>query len=718
MPKKLLLAEDSKILQKVVDITFAHEDYDVHVVDDGKACIAKAREINPDAVLVDAALAGMSGYDVVQALKSDPSTSAIRTVLLVGSFQPFDESKAKEVGADEHITKPFESQALIDKVNVLVTGEKGEAMPSPIPGRAAAPPPAPARPSMPSPGGPATVPGRPEPAGPSIPSSPRQGPATGPRPQVPGMAPRPSQPMPSPAPSATGGPARPGAGAPRPSMPGEAPRTLVPGTPRPPMPGGAPPSRASEEARPSVEVDSELFGQPSGPSQPAGGPPDQRESSTSLAGHQPPGALGQAAPELTEPKRDSVDDWDMSDFGEAEARPEKAVGSSEATELGQSAGTDLESSSKVGGEEIGADDDLDVDVSEDFEEQQPIDQPARDGVDVELDYAAQSLAARVAPPGEPESASAEEPSPSYSMGEALMGSEERTEEPAKAPGDLQPMRAEGTGDWALGDAEAEAIDPSELAPRVAPERTEPTASDAGEHTGGAVFPEVDEPRPIDPEEATALEKPSSTGDDGEPVRRTGLEDEQPEFEDVEFDEAELVDSEPAEPEASLRVDEEVTKIVDASQLVAPEVESPEAPRQEFEEMEPIELEAEEPKAAEALEVESPEAPRREFEEMEPVEFEAAEPESVEASREPSYELGEAEQLDAEVAEPEQEEVTEISGKAACEDDGEAALREALSSASREVIERVAWEVVPELAETIIREELERLIQSRQDKESA
>ncbi len=563
-------------------------------------------------------------------------------------------------------------------------------------------------------------------------------------------------------------------------MPGEAPRTLVPGTPRPPMPGGAPPSRASEEARPSVEVDSELFGQPSGPSQPAGGPPDQRESSTSLAGHQPPGALGQAAPELTEPKRDSVDDWDMSDFGEAEARPEKAVGSSEATELGQSAGTDLESSSKVGGEEIGADDDLDVDVSEDFEEQQPIDQPARDGVDVELDYAAQSLAARVAPPGEPESASAEEPSPSYSMGEALMGSEERTEEPAKAPGDLQPMRAEGTGDWALGDAEAEAIDPSELAPRVAPERTEPTASDAGEHTGGAVFPEVDEPRPIDPEEATALEKPSSTGDDGEPVRRTGLEDEQPEFEDVEFDEAELVDSEPAEPEASLRVDEEVTKIVDASQLVAPEVESPEAPRQEFEEMEPIELEAEEPKAAEALEVESPEAPRqefeemepieleaqepkaaealevespeaprqeleemepieleaqepkaaealevespeaprREFEEMEPVEFEAAEPESVEASREPSYELGEAEQLDAEVAEPEQEEVTEISGKAACEDDGEAALREALSSASREVIERVAWEVVPELAETIIREELERLIQSRQDKESA
>src|SRR5207248_5529986 len=68
----------------------------------------------------DVMMPGKSGYEVCEALKSDPATSAIPVMLLAGTFEPFDENRARAARADGHIVKPFESQALLDKVKVLV----------------------------------------------------------------------------------------------------------------------------------------------------------------------------------------------------------------------------------------------------------------------------------------------------------------------------------------------------------------------------------------------------------------------------------------------------------------------------------------------------------------------------------------------------------------------------------------------------------------------
>lgn len=151
MRTKLLLADDSITIQKVVGIIFASEDYELTIVDNGNAALAKAREVMPEVLLVDAVMPGKTGYEVCEDMRRDPALKGISLLLLTGAFEPFDEGKARQCGADDFISKPFESQHLIDKVMSLVEmgRQKAAAAPAPEPPAALfaqAPPPAMERP--------------------------------------------------------------------------------------------------------------------------------------------------------------------------------------------------------------------------------------------------------------------------------------------------------------------------------------------------------------------------------------------------------------------------------------------------------------------------------------------------------------------------------------------------------------------------------------------
>jgi CheY-like chemotaxis protein len=120
MSDKLLLADDSITIQKVVGIIFANEDYHLTVVDNGNAALGKAREIVPDIILADVVMPGKTGYEVCAEIRRDPALAHVPLLLLSGAFEPFDEEKAKQSGADDFISKPFESQQLIEKVKKLL----------------------------------------------------------------------------------------------------------------------------------------------------------------------------------------------------------------------------------------------------------------------------------------------------------------------------------------------------------------------------------------------------------------------------------------------------------------------------------------------------------------------------------------------------------------------------------------------------------------------
>jgi CheY-like chemotaxis protein len=120
MPSKLLLADDSVTIQKVVGISFANEDVQLLTVDNGDDALARIREERPQVVLADVVMPGKNGYEVCEAIKSDPELRHIPVLLLTGTFETFDEQRAQRAGADGHITKPFEAQTLVDRVNALL----------------------------------------------------------------------------------------------------------------------------------------------------------------------------------------------------------------------------------------------------------------------------------------------------------------------------------------------------------------------------------------------------------------------------------------------------------------------------------------------------------------------------------------------------------------------------------------------------------------------
>ena len=131
MPKTLLLADDSVTIRKVVGISFANEDVTLVTVDNGDDALARAREIRPDIVLADVVMPGMNGYEVCEAIKSDPQLRHTPVLLLTGTFEAFDEERAAQAGADGHITKPFEARALVEQVNARLS-QAGAPEPTPV----------------------------------------------------------------------------------------------------------------------------------------------------------------------------------------------------------------------------------------------------------------------------------------------------------------------------------------------------------------------------------------------------------------------------------------------------------------------------------------------------------------------------------------------------------------------------------------------------------
>ena len=125
--RKLLLADDSITIQKVVDLTFADEGVSVLCVSNGREAIKRLAEFAPDIVLADVFMPEMNGYEVCEYIKRNDKFKHIPVMLLVGSFEPFDEEEARRVGANDTLTKPFQSiRRLIEKVGLLSSNHPPE----------------------------------------------------------------------------------------------------------------------------------------------------------------------------------------------------------------------------------------------------------------------------------------------------------------------------------------------------------------------------------------------------------------------------------------------------------------------------------------------------------------------------------------------------------------------------------------------------------------
>jgi CheY-like chemotaxis protein len=112
----LLAVDDSKTMRKVFEITFTGEDYRLLLCQNADDALAKLGE-RPSVALVDAQLDGASGYELCQRLKA--AHPGLSVLILSSKQQPYDRARGGQVGADDFIDKPFDTQQLLDKVGAL-----------------------------------------------------------------------------------------------------------------------------------------------------------------------------------------------------------------------------------------------------------------------------------------------------------------------------------------------------------------------------------------------------------------------------------------------------------------------------------------------------------------------------------------------------------------------------------------------------------------------
>jgi len=124
---KLLLADDSVTIQRVIELTFSGEDIQVIAVNDGEQAIARIPTEKPDIVLADIGMPKKGGYDVAAFVKGRGDLEHIPVLLLAGAFEPVDQARAEQVRCDGVLIKPFEPRQVIERVRELLEGVKGSA---------------------------------------------------------------------------------------------------------------------------------------------------------------------------------------------------------------------------------------------------------------------------------------------------------------------------------------------------------------------------------------------------------------------------------------------------------------------------------------------------------------------------------------------------------------------------------------------------------------
>lgn len=217
MTKTILVADDSKTMQKIVELTFRTTQFTVVKASSAEEALMKIPRARPDVILADTQMPGKDGYQLCEELHGNPATAQIPVLLLLGNTEALDEGRAAQARAAGHLKKPFDTQTLIHQVTELAglstTGEVQTPMsfaaslaarqgaPAAQPGQpfpAASPPPATAVPSpVAAAPAPAARPITPTPAPQARPMTPTPSPMAASRPVHAPVTPAPANPTPA-----------------------------------------------------------------------------------------------------------------------------------------------------------------------------------------------------------------------------------------------------------------------------------------------------------------------------------------------------------------------------------------------------------------------------------------------------------------------------------------------------------------------------------------
>lgn len=124
MKKRILIVDDEVEIVDLLKSSLLENNFDVLEASNGLEGLEKARREKPDLMVLDLMLPKIDGYKVCGLLKRDPRFSRTPIILFSARAQEEDQKLGEEVGADAYITKPFQSEVLLNKIRELLSLEE------------------------------------------------------------------------------------------------------------------------------------------------------------------------------------------------------------------------------------------------------------------------------------------------------------------------------------------------------------------------------------------------------------------------------------------------------------------------------------------------------------------------------------------------------------------------------------------------------------------
>ncbi|MEI7690554.1 MAG: response regulator [bacterium] len=118
---KILLVEDDSALRDIYSTRFLAEGYEVVTAADGEQALTTAVKEKPNLILLDVMMPKISGFDVLDILRTTPETKDSKIIIMTALSQPSDMSKGRNLGADDYLVKSQVTLTdVVEKVKVML----------------------------------------------------------------------------------------------------------------------------------------------------------------------------------------------------------------------------------------------------------------------------------------------------------------------------------------------------------------------------------------------------------------------------------------------------------------------------------------------------------------------------------------------------------------------------------------------------------------------
>ncbi|MGQ0564543.1 MAG: response regulator transcription factor [Gemmobacter sp.] len=118
--RHVLLIEDEPNIAEAIRFILTRDGFRVSLQDDGTGAMARIRAGRPDLLILDLMLPGLSGLEILAALRADTELARLPVLMLSAKGQARDREAAERAGADVFMTKPFSNAEVLERVRALV----------------------------------------------------------------------------------------------------------------------------------------------------------------------------------------------------------------------------------------------------------------------------------------------------------------------------------------------------------------------------------------------------------------------------------------------------------------------------------------------------------------------------------------------------------------------------------------------------------------------